>query len=38
MNFGNYKDAEFHIDECIKILPDYYPAKLLKQEILSQLM
>ena len=38
LNFGNYSDAEYHIDECIKILPDYYPAKVLKREIQAQLM
>lgn len=25
--------ASFHIDECLKILPDYFPAKKLKNEI-----
>lgn len=25
--------AKYHIDECLKILPDYYPAKCLKSEI-----
>lgn len=30
---GNYKDAEFYIDECIRILPDYFPAKQMKQKI-----
>lgn len=25
--------AKYHIDECLKILPDYYPAKKLKNEI-----
>lgn len=38
MNFGNYKEAEYYIDECIRILPDYYPAKILKQKIMAQLM
>ena len=38
MDFGNYKDADYHIDECLNILPDYYPAKMLKKEINAQLM
>lgn len=25
--------AKYHINECLKILPDYYPAKYLKKEI-----
>ena len=30
--YHNYLQAEFYIDECLKILPHYYPAKLLKAE------
>lgn len=29
----DYSEAEFYIDECIKILPDYYPAKIMKSKI-----
>jgi len=25
--------ALFYIDECLKLIPDYYPAHLLKQKI-----
>ncbi len=28
-----YEKADFHLDECLKVLPDYYPAKLLQKEI-----
>lgn len=28
-----YEKADFHLDECLNILPDYYPAKLLQKEI-----
>lgn len=31
---GIYSEAEFYINECIRILPDYYPAKLMKEKIL----
>ncbi len=34
----SYTYANFHIDECLKILPDYYPAKKLKSEILEYLV
>lgn len=29
----DYEKADFHLDECLKILPDYYPAKTLQKEI-----
>lgn len=28
-----YDNADFHLDECLNILPDYYPAKILQKEI-----
>ena len=28
-----YDLADFHLDECLNILPDYYPAKILQKEI-----
>ena len=28
-----YDNADYHLDECLNILPDYYPAKLLQKEI-----
>lgn len=28
-----YEKADFHLDECLNILPDYYPAKRLQKEI-----
>ena len=34
--FGNYSEAEFYIDECISILPDYYPAKVMKKKIVAE--
>lgn len=32
-----YTYANYHIDECLKILPDYYPAKKLKSELREHL-
>ena len=26
-----YDLADFHLDECLNILPDYYPAKILQK-------
>lgn len=28
-----YGMADFHLDECLNILPDYYPAKILQKEL-----
>ena len=28
-----YELADYHLDECLKILPDYFPAKALQREI-----
>ena len=28
-----YDNADFHLEECLNILPDYYPAKNLQKEI-----
>lgn len=33
INSHKYGDAYFHINECLKLLPDYYPAHILKQQI-----
>lgn len=33
LEFRNFKDADYHINECLRILPDYFPAKSLKQQI-----
>lgn len=29
----DYSEANFYINECIKILPDYYPAKIMRAKI-----
>ncbi len=29
----NFKEAEYYINECLKLLPDYYPAHILKEKI-----
>lgn len=29
----DYEKADFHLDECLNILPDYFPAKTLQKEI-----
>ena len=33
MDNGRYNDAYFYINECLRLLPDYYPAKILKERI-----
>jgi hypothetical protein len=33
MDIGSYSDSYYYINECLKLLPTYYPAKLLKQRI-----
>lgn len=29
----DYTQANFYVDECLKLIPDYYPAKLIKKEL-----
>lgn len=29
----DYEKADFYLDECLNIIPDYYPAKILQKEI-----
>lgn len=38
INTHEYTYANYHIDECLKVLPDYYPAKKLKTEIMEYLV
>ncbi len=38
INTHEYTYANYHIDECLRILPDYYPAKKLKSEIIENLV
>ena len=33
MDINNYKDAYSCINECLHLLPEYYPAQILKQRI-----
>ena len=33
INAHEYEDADRHIEECLRILPDYYPAKILQKDI-----
>ena len=33
MDLNRFSDAYFYINECLKLLPDYYPAKQLKLKI-----
>lgn len=33
LNDRDYRNASHYVNECLKILPDYYPAKQLKKEI-----
>ena len=33
----DYQKADFYIMECLKILPDYYPAKIFHDEIIRYL-
>ncbi len=37
LHYCEYEKADFHINECLKILPEYYPAKLIKQELSKNL-
>ena len=37
LDFKEYKEANFYIDECLKILPDYFPALQLKNIIEEKL-
>jgi tetratricopeptide (TPR) repeat protein len=37
-NSYQYDDALFYVNECLRILPDYFPAKTLKKEIEMQLL
>ena len=36
--YHDYLQADYYIDECLKILPQYYPAKLLKAENAKNLL
>lgn len=33
MNINKYNEAYFYVNECLKLLPDYYPAQKMKQII-----
>ncbi len=33
IKLSDYENAEFYVNECLKLIPDYYPAKILKQQI-----
>lgn len=33
MKTRDYEKANFYVNECLRILPDYYPAKLLQEEV-----
>ena len=37
ININNLRKALFYINECLKIVPNYYPAILLKEKILLNL-
>ena len=37
MKLRNFEHADYYINECIRILPNYYPAKILKEEITKKL-
>lgn len=32
-NAKNYEDSLYYINECLRILPDYYPAKIFKRDL-----
>ena len=38
IEYKNYKQAYHYINECLTILPNYYPAKTLKEEISQYLL
>lgn len=33
MDTGNFESAYFYVNECLKFIPEYYPALLIKQKI-----
>lgn len=33
LNTREYEKADYHLDECLNIIPDYFPAKSLQKEI-----
>lgn len=33
MDINNYQNAYFYVQECLKMIPSYYPALLMKQKI-----
>lgn len=33
MNLNNYDSAYFYVNECLRLIPGYYPAQMLKQII-----
>lgn len=33
LHVNDYEHALFYVEECLKLIPDYYPAHLLKQKI-----
>lgn len=33
MDLKRYRDAYFYINECLKLLPTYYPAQIMKEKI-----
>ena len=37
LNTGEYNLSNWYLDECIKICPDYFPAKKMKSQILKYL-
>ena len=38
LKFGQYENALYSVEECLRILPDYFPAKQLKTEIEKNLL
>ena len=33
LNANNIKEASFYTEECLRLIPDYYPAQLIKQRL-----
>lgn len=33
LRVNDFENSEFYINECLKLIPDYYPAKILKHKI-----
>ena len=33
LKMRDFHQADYHLDECLNVIPEYYPAKILQKEI-----